>query len=51
MKLIKSLIKLCEAFYCIGMPIHLYGWQRGILIASALTSLLYIVLLLEINNE
>jgi hypothetical protein len=51
LKAITTLITLCEINYCIIVPIYLYGWLRGLLIGSALTSLLHIVWLLKKGGE
>jgi len=50
MKNLKLCIRGFEILYVFIVPIYLYGWLLGVLIASALTSLLHIAQLLEIRN-
>lgn len=47
MKILCALITLVEVNFCMIMPIYLYGWKVGLLVASGLTSLLHIVMLLK----
>jgi hypothetical protein len=47
MDALKIVIRIIEVIFITVVPIYLYGWLRGILIASALTSLMHIVLLLK----
>lgn len=42
-----AVIMWLELTYCIVAPIHLWGWERGLLAASGLTSLLHIAGLLK----
>ena len=43
-----NIVWLFELLFVFIMPIHLWGWKIGLLIVSGLTSLLHIVLLLQI---
>lgn len=51
MKIIKTIIQFVEINYCVIASIYLYGWLKGLLVASALTSLLHIVILLQKSEE
>jgi hypothetical protein len=42
-----AFIDLLEVIYITIAPIFLYGWLRGLLIGSALTSLMHIIRLLK----
>jgi len=43
----KAFIWLVELLFVIYMPIKLFGWRIGLLVASGLTSLLHICILLK----
>jgi hypothetical protein len=45
--IVTAWIKFIEAMFVTIVPIYLYGWLKGLLICSALTSLLHIVFLLQ----
>ena len=47
MKTITMFVNLFELAFISIVPVYLYGWLRGLLIVSALTSLMHIVLLLK----
>jgi hypothetical protein len=51
MKVLSLWITFAEVNFCMIMPIYLYGWKVGLLVASGLTSLLHIVMLLKKQQE
>ena len=51
MKTLFVVVNAVEAAFIMVMPIYLYGWKVGLLVASGLTSLLHVVLILKLGRR